>query len=103
MTVLRFQDQNGSDLGLISWFAVHGTAMNNTNLLISSDNKGYAAYEVELQKNPTSLPGMGPFVAAFAQRFFFSISFLIVISQRSKQKKTIYQTRMKYLFKFNKQ
>ena len=26
-----------------SWFAVHCTSMNNTNGLISSDNKGYAS------------------------------------------------------------
>eukprot|EP01092_Planopodium_desertum_P014681 TRINITY_DN7499_c0_g1_i1.p1 TRINITY_DN7499_c0_g1~~TRINITY_DN7499_c0_g1_i1.p1 ORF type:complete len:496 (+),score=51.86 TRINITY_DN7499_c0_g1_i1:78-1490(+) len=42
--------------------------MNNTNELISGDNKGYASYLFEKYMNGnTSLPGQGPFVAAFAQ------------------------------------
>ena len=41
--------------------------MNNTNTLISGDNKGYASYLLEKEMNgPQSLPGTGPFVAAFA-------------------------------------
>lgn len=68
MTVLKLLDQSGKELGLLNWFAVHGTAMNNTNMLISGDNKGYASYLVEKRKNgPAALPGFGPFVAAFAQ------------------------------------
>jgi neutral ceramidase len=59
------------DLGMINWFAVHGTSMNNTNLLISGDNKGYASYQMEQKLNgnrndSTILPGQGDFVAAFA-------------------------------------
>jgi hypothetical protein len=74
--VLRLQDQNGKDLGQINWFAVHGTSMNNTNLLISGDNKGYASYIFEKRINGlNSKPGVGPFVAAFGQRFFFSFAF----------------------------
>ena len=34
-----------------SWFPVHCTSMNNTNHLISSDNKGYAAQMFEKVKN----------------------------------------------------
>ena len=42
--------------------------MNNTNQLISGDNKGYAEYLTEKRFNgPGVLPGLGPFVAAFAQ------------------------------------
>lgn len=48
-------------------FAVHGVSVNNTNRLINGDNKGYAAYATEKHYNPDSLPGKGPFVAAFAQ------------------------------------
>eukprot|EP01112_Ceratiomyxa_fruticulosa_P007736 TRINITY_DN2003_c0_g1_i1.p1 TRINITY_DN2003_c0_g1~~TRINITY_DN2003_c0_g1_i1.p1 ORF type:complete len:722 (-),score=137.75 TRINITY_DN2003_c0_g1_i1:121-2286(-) len=68
ITVLRIEGQNQQELGAIAWFSVHGTSMNNTNHLISSDNKGYAAYLFEKYKNPAgTLPGMGPFVAAFGQ------------------------------------
>lgn len=68
MTVLRIEDTNGNDIGLFAWYAVHGTSMNNTNELISGDNKGYAAYYVEQLKNGnTATPGMGPFIAGFGQ------------------------------------
>lgn len=67
MTVLKVVSSNGTDLGLISWFAVHGTSMNFTNLLVSGDNKGYASQYVE-RANGAQLPGQWPaFVAAFGQ------------------------------------
>jgi len=67
-TLLKLVDRNGTDLGMISWFSVHGTSMNNSNLLISGDNKGYASLKFEEKMNGfESLPGKGPFVAAFAQ------------------------------------
>ncbi|MES1914882.1 MAG: hypothetical protein MHM6MM_006909, partial [Cercozoa sp. M6MM] len=31
------------NLGTLTWASTHGTSMNNTNLLVSADNKGYAA------------------------------------------------------------
>jgi neutral ceramidase len=69
MTLIRLQDKTGKDIGMINWFAVHGTSMNNTNQFISGDNKGYASYIFEkLMNGNSSLPGMGPYVAAFAQR-----------------------------------
>ena len=40
-----------------SWFAVHCTSMNNTNGLISGDNKGYASYLMEKDMNKGALPG----------------------------------------------
>ncbi|XP_030834931.1 neutral ceramidase [Strongylocentrotus purpuratus] len=66
MTVLKLVDTNGADIGMINWFAVHGTCMNNTNKLISGDNKGYASQLMEKHFNPGALPGKGKFVAAFA-------------------------------------
>lgn len=75
MTLLRFskKDAEGNDevFGIINWFAVHATSMNNTNTLISGDNKGYASYELEKKMNSKNganiaQPGHGPFVAAFA-------------------------------------
>jgi neutral ceramidase len=64
---LRFEGEKNKELGVIAWFPVHGVSMNNINYLISGDNKGYASYLFEKKKNNASLPGIGPFVAAFAQ------------------------------------
>lgn len=63
---LKFTDTNNKPLGVLNWFAVHGTSMNNTNSLISGDNKGQASLMFESYINPDSLPGQGAFVAAFA-------------------------------------
>eukprot|EP00128_Syssomonas_multiformis_P011758 Colp12_sorted_trinity150504_noHs@10555 len=67
MTLLKITDAEGNGMGSINWFPVHCTSMNNTNRLISSDNKGFASYLFEKEMNKGSLPGEGPFVAAFAQ------------------------------------
>ncbi|NXM73050.1 ASAH2 ceramidase, partial [Serilophus lunatus] len=66
MVMLKMVDEDGQELGLISWFAVHPVSMNNTNHLVNSDNMGYASYLFEQQKNKGMLPGEGSFVAAFA-------------------------------------
>jgi len=67
-TLLRIEDSTGKDYGMINWFSVHCTSMNNTNLLISSDNKGLAALLFEKHMNgPKSFPGRGSFVAVFQQ------------------------------------
>uniref|UniRef100_A0A0B7A399 Neutral ceramidase n=2 Tax=Arion vulgaris TaxID=1028688 RepID=A0A0B7A399_9EUPU len=67
ITVLKIVDGAGVGMGMISWFAVHCTSMNNTNQLLSSDNKGYASQLFEKEMNGAAHPGQGPFVAAFAQ------------------------------------
>ena len=67
MALLRLDADDGTPLGMINFFSVHGTSMNNTNLLVSSDNKGYASLLFEAAMNPGSLPGQGAFVAAFGQ------------------------------------
>lgn len=68
MTLLKIvSDDDGSPLGMINWFSVHGTSMNNTNGLISGDNKGLASLLFEDHINPAgTTPGQGDFVAAFA-------------------------------------
>ncbi|NXL89184.1 ASAH2 ceramidase, partial [Alectura lathami] len=66
MVMLKMVDEDGQDLGLISWFAVHPVSMNNTNHLVNSDNVGYASLLFEQEKNEGMLPGEGSFVAAFA-------------------------------------
>lgn len=54
-------------LGVLNFFAVHGTSMNNTNTLTSGDNRGYASYSLEREINGPHVPtGHGSFVAAFA-------------------------------------
>jgi neutral ceramidase len=66
MLLLRFDAADGTPLGMLNWFAVHGTSMNNTNKLISGDNRGRASMLFEQKMNGDALPGFGPFVAAFA-------------------------------------
>ncbi|XP_046405501.1 neutral ceramidase [Ischnura elegans] len=69
MMQLRFmstEELGNRPLGVISWYAVHPTSMNNTNTLISSDNVGYASLLFEEEMNLGELPGKGDFVAAFA-------------------------------------
>ncbi|NXK88637.1 ASAH2 ceramidase, partial [Formicarius rufipectus] len=66
MVMLKMVAEDGQELGLISWFAVHPVSMNNTNHLVNSDNVGYASYLFEQDKNQGMLPGEGSFVAAFA-------------------------------------
>ncbi len=65
MTLLKFVRADGA-IGMLNWFAVHGTSMNFNNKLISGDNKGYAAYAVE-QAHGTRYQPKSEFVAAFAQ------------------------------------
>ena len=42
--------------GIINWFAVHPVSMNNTNHLISSDNKGAAGIFLERAVNGREAP-----------------------------------------------
>ncbi|AOP35194.1 alkaline ceramidase [Leptospira tipperaryensis] len=60
MSLLRFEATDGSPIGLVNWFAVHGTSLGITNRRAHGDNKGYAAYLVETTMG-------GNFVAAFPQ------------------------------------
>ncbi|KAL8732222.1 MAG: hypothetical protein Q9166_002970 [cf. Caloplaca sp. 2 TL-2023] len=67
MTLLKFQKaEDGKDMGVLTWFPVHGTSMLGNNTLISGDNKGVAAmlFEKDLQ---SSDKGAENFVAGFSQ------------------------------------
>lgn len=64
MTVLRVEDEQGIPMGLVSWFAVHGTSIHSDNRAIHADNKGYAATDCEAWARDQGYPG---FVALFAQ------------------------------------
>lgn len=57
LTQMRFIDNHNNPIGVINWFAVHPTSMNNTNKLVSSDNVGYAALLLEKEMNPDNLSG----------------------------------------------
>ncbi len=35
MTVMRLEDEKGTELGAIAWFAVHCVSMSNTNLYVN--------------------------------------------------------------------
>jgi neutral ceramidase len=69
------EQQQQRPMGVLNWFAVHGTSMNSSNVLISGDNKGYASYLMEKHYNDNAtLPGQGSFVAAFASTNLGDIS-----------------------------
>ncbi|KAK1808150.1 hypothetical protein LTR12_017489 [Friedmanniomyces endolithicus] len=64
MTVLRFShfgEGGERDVGVLSWFAVHGTSMLGNNTLVTGDNKGVAASMFEKSTGDTV------FVAGFSQ------------------------------------
>ncbi len=65
MTLLRFEVDD-HPIGILNWHAVHPTSMSFNNKLISSDNKGYAAYAFERTQQAAQADGHR-FVAAFAQ------------------------------------
>ncbi|CAH8869947.1 unnamed protein product [Trichobilharzia szidati] len=67
MILLKFIGKDGKPIGMINWFAVHPVSMNNSNSLVSSDNKGLASILFEQKMNGDRMLGKGPFVAAFAQ------------------------------------
>lgn len=66
MTLLRLERPDGTEIGMINWFAVHPTNIGNTNKLISGDNKGFASFKFEAAKG-TDYLAQETFVGAFAQ------------------------------------
>jgi len=65
MTLIKFSRAEG-DIGLLNWYALHPTAMNYYNRLISGDHKGYAALLMEEAMRGLAADKTN-FVAAFAQ------------------------------------
>lgn len=61
--------REGSAVGVINWFGVHGTVLGPELNLVSSDNKGYASlgFERIMHTRYDAVPGADDFVAAFAQ------------------------------------
>ena len=71
MQLLQFES-DGEIRGVFAWFAVHPTSMNNTNTLISSDNKGVASLIVEKHFNGDAMPGKVIPSFAFSELVLFS-------------------------------
>lgn len=67
-SLLRIE-RRGTPVGAINWFPCHATSMSGDNRLISSDNKGYAAYHWERDVHGVEYRGdpAPSFIAAFAQ------------------------------------
>lgn len=64
LTLLRFAHTTNSgdkDIGILNWFAVHGTSMYGNNSIVTGDNKGVAAWMFEKSMNDPT------FVAGFSQ------------------------------------
>jgi neutral ceramidase len=67
LTLLRFQRASDSkNIGVLTWFPVHGTSMLGNNTHAAADNKGVAAWllERELEGDDSTADG---FVAGFSQ------------------------------------
>ncbi|KAJ8730528.1 hypothetical protein PYW08_001941 [Mythimna loreyi] len=74
LTQVRIVKEDGSLHGVMNWFAVHTTSMNNTNRLVSSDNLGYAAIRMEKELNPRSMTGKPEIVAGFFSSILGDVS-----------------------------
>ncbi|KAK4242728.1 Neutral/alkaline nonlysosomal ceramidase [Achaetomium macrosporum] len=67
LTLLRFQRaSDGKNIGVLTWFPVHGTSMLGNNTHVTGDNKGLAAYLFEQSVKGNSQAADG-FVAGFSQ------------------------------------
>lgn len=54
---LQFVAQDGTPLGAINWFPIHGTSLNKSNTLVSSDNVGYASLVLENYADRETMQG----------------------------------------------
>lgn len=67
MSMMKFTRASDSkDMGILTWFPVHGTSMYGNNTFASADNKGVAATMFEKTMNGSSSVADG-FVAGFSQ------------------------------------
>jgi neutral ceramidase len=67
MTVLKFQRASDSkNIGILTWFPVHGTSVYQNNTHVTGDNKGVAEhmFEKAMESEPSAAEG---FVAGFSQ------------------------------------
>lgn len=67
MTVLKFQRASDSkNIGILTWFPVHGTSVYQNNTHVTGDNKGVAElmFEKAMESEDSAADG---FVAGFSQ------------------------------------
>ena len=67
MTLLRFQRASDSkNIGVLTWYPVHGTSVLQNSTHVNGDNKGVAAYlfEKSMAADSSAAPD---FVAGFSQ------------------------------------
>lgn len=64
MTLLKFKKADGTEIGMLNWFAIHNTSLSNKYNKLSGDNKGYAQHLFEQKKGADF--SSDTFVAAFA-------------------------------------
>ncbi|KAF2871401.1 neutral ceramidase precursor [Massariosphaeria phaeospora] len=70
MTLLKFtRASDGKNIGILNWFAVHGTSLLGNQTVVAADNKGVAAYlfEQDIAKNADGANAADGFVAGFSQ------------------------------------
>lgn len=70
MTLLKFtRASDGKNIGILNWFAVHGTSLLGNQTIVAADNKGVAAYlfEQDIAANAASTNAATGFVAGFSQ------------------------------------
>lgn len=65
MTQLKFRKDDGREIGVLNWFAIHATALSLKQTKISSDSIGYAEQFFERSK-ATDYAAPETFVAAFS-------------------------------------
>jgi neutral ceramidase len=65
MTVLKFRKDNGREVGMLNWYAIHPTSFSLKFTHISGDNKGYASQFFE-RRQGANYAAAETFVAAFA-------------------------------------
>lgn len=70
MTLLKFTRlSDGKNIGILNWFAVHGTSLLGNQTVVAADNKGVAAYlfEQDIAANADAANAAPGFVAGFSQ------------------------------------
>ena len=70
MTLLKFTRlSDGKNIGILNWFAVHGTSLLGNQTINAADNKGVAAYlfEKQVAQDPAGANAAPGFVAGFSQ------------------------------------
>lgn len=80
LTQMQFTGPDNKPRGVINWFAVHPTSMNNTNHLVSSDNVGYASILFEQMMNNDAM--IGKVISKLTEHI--NLSLIIYINEKNE-------------------